>query len=178
MAVQSANRQIVALGAPGSALNRTDFFRVLALVALAQSQPETDLSLSELEKAVPDLPLPRLDSPRPTLPKPDSGWSGTGADGRNGTSNGSGWNPEAEAEQGFYNRLETVDVSLIPEREGWFLQKYRVESNKRGDVLTRRYSDFVWLYTTLLKRYVSCSSPDVKLTSSPSVFSQLSRQNA
>lgn len=51
--------------------------------------------------------------------------------------------------------METVDVSLIPEREGWFLQKYRVESNKRPEVLTHRYSDFVWLYTTLLKRYVS-----------------------
>lgn len=127
---------------------------MLALVALAQSQPEAEISLSELEKALPDLPLPRLESPRPTLPKPDSGWSRT-PDTRNGNSNGSSWNPEAEAEQGFYNRMETVDVSLIPEREGWFLQKYRVESNKRGDVLTRRYSDFVWLYTTLLKRYVS-----------------------
>lgn len=82
-----------------------------------------------------------------------------GADGRTRNSNGGGWNPEAEAEQGFYNRMETIDVSLIPEREGWFLQKYRVESNKRGDVLTRRYSDFVWLYATLLKRYVSHAAP-------------------
>lgn len=137
-------------------MNRTDFFRVLALVALAQSQPETELSLTELESAISDLPLPRLESPRPALPKPDSSWSGTAVDIRNGDSNGSGWNPEAEAEQGFYNRMESVDVSLIPEREGWFLQKYRVESNKRPEVLTRRYSDFMWLYTTLLKRYVSC----------------------
>lgn len=145
---------------------------MLALVALAQSEPETEVSLSELEKALPDLPLPRLESPRATLPKPHSSWSGTPTDGRNGNSNGNGssWNPEADAEQGFYNRLETVDVSLIPEREGWFLQKYRVESNKRGDVLTRRYSDFVWLYTTLLKRYVSYRICVDKLTSSPSVF--------
>ncbi len=40
-----------------------------------------------------------------------------------------GGNPDAERERGYWKRLETVEVTLIAEKEGWFLQKYRVESN-------------------------------------------------
>ena len=36
---------------------------------------------------------------------------------------------ETEAEKGYWKRMETVDVVLITEREGWFLQKYKVESD-------------------------------------------------
>jgi sorting nexin-8 len=37
--------------------------------------------------------------------------------------------PDVEAERGYWKRLEKVQVSLISEREGWFLQKYRIESD-------------------------------------------------
>jgi sorting nexin-8 len=69
----------------------------------------------------------------------------------NGAQNGG--NPDAEAERGYWRRLENVTVELCPQKEGWFLQKYRVSSDKRPDTLLRRYSDFVWLHTTLLQRY-------------------------
>jgi len=36
---------------------------------------------------------------------------------------------EPEAERGYWKRLEIVEVSLISEKEGWFLQKYKVESD-------------------------------------------------
>jgi sorting nexin-8 len=32
-------------------------------------------------------------------------------------------------ERGYWKRLEHVQVGLITEKEGWFLQKYRVESD-------------------------------------------------
>lgn len=43
--------------------------------------------------------------------------------------NGDAANPEAEAERGYWKRLERVDVELIKEKEGWFLQKYKVTSD-------------------------------------------------
>ncbi|WVQ93322.1 hypothetical protein IAU59_000390 [Kwoniella sp. CBS 9459] len=59
-----------------------------------------------------------------------------------------------ESQQGYWKRLETVEVVLIAEKEGWFLQKYKVESDKRpSGVVSRRYSDFVWLLDCLIKRY-------------------------
>lgn len=38
-------------------------------------------------------------------------------------------NPEAEAERGYWKRMERVDVELIKEKEGWFLQKYKLTSD-------------------------------------------------
>ena len=124
---------------------------------------------------MPDLPLPRLtaptesrangytvpssatsSSPWDTAPRqnggiqtfetPESPVNGTGSIGESSR--------EAEAERGYWKRLENVEVSLIAEKEGWFLQKYRVESDKRtAGAVSRRYSDFVWLLDALVKRY-------------------------
>ncbi|KAK6904423.1 hypothetical protein I203_105236 [Kwoniella mangroviensis CBS 8507] len=59
-----------------------------------------------------------------------------------------------ESQLGYWKDLEQVEVALIPEKEGWFLQKYRVESDKRSSgPVSRRYSDFVWLLDCLIKRY-------------------------
>ncbi len=33
------------------------------------------------------------------------------------------------AKEGWWRDLEKVEVGLIPEKEGWFLTKYRVESD-------------------------------------------------
>lgn len=41
-------------------------------------------------------------------------------------------NPAADAERGYWKRLEKVDVELIKEKEGWFLQKYQVTSDVSG----------------------------------------------
>jgi hypothetical protein len=35
----------------------------------------------------------------------------------------------AENMKGWWKELETVQVSLLPDKEGWFLQKYKVESD-------------------------------------------------
>lgn len=141
-----------------NSLSRRELFCSLALVALAQSLPDDDLDISieRLSASIPNLPLPRLSVPpaSSTLrtgynlssPGPDPGsaspWDTTGNQNGNshhrdqsaissgsGAYNGDRANPEAEAERGYWKRLETVEVTLIAEKEGWFLQKYRVESD-------------------------------------------------
>lgn len=47
-------------------------------------------------------------------------------------------------------------VTLLPEKEGVFMfqhRNYEVSSRRRGAKVVRRYSDFVWLLSCLLKRY-------------------------
>jgi sorting nexin-8 len=34
-----------------------------------------------------------------------------------------------ESRKGWWKDLESIDVTIMAEKEGWFLQKYRVESN-------------------------------------------------
>ncbi|KAL1406013.1 Sorting nexin mvp1 [Vanrija albida] len=145
-------------------LDRQTFFLALALVAQAQTDPGADVSLEALDKALDTLPLPQLSRPGPvhqsSVSSAFSPWDtapryavpGAQANG-GGEEPLNGGNAEAEAERGFWRRLETVDVQIIPEKEGWFLQKYRVVSDKRPEPLSRRYSDFVWLLTTLTQRY-------------------------
>ncbi|GMK56225.1 hypothetical protein CspeluHIS016_0300650 [Cutaneotrichosporon spelunceum] len=163
----SAVEQIIGLTA-GHSLSRADLYRALALVALAQSDLGSELTLEAVDAALP-LPAPRLSSvsdshapARPPLhPNPNSSfspWDSTQnfpparvSYDANGALNGG--NPDAEAERGYWRRLEKVTVELCPQKEGWFLQKYRVSSDRRPDTLSRRYSDFVWLHYTLLHRY-------------------------
>nr|ODN88644.1 sorting nexin MVP1 [Cryptococcus depauperatus CBS 7841] len=58
------------------------------------------------------------------------------------------------SQEGYWENLEHVQVAFVPEKEGWFLQKYKIESDKRGEApVSRRYSDFVWLMDVLTKRY-------------------------
>ncbi|KAI5448800.1 Sorting nexin mvp1 [Naganishia albida] len=67
---------------------------------------------------------------------------------------GGGGGLSSENMKGWWRDLESVQVSLLAEREGWFLQKYKVESDKRtGGTVHRRYSDFVWLLDCLTHRY-------------------------
>ncbi|WWD21073.1 hypothetical protein CI109_105554 [Kwoniella shandongensis] len=166
----------------GSSLARQEFFCALALVALAQSSPSSDpdISIEQLSAALPSLPLPDLkvasgSSNSDTLsapPAPSRGYSespSTGFDAWDTAPRQNGGNEfgkdtqgsaaegdvvEDRSQAGYWKKLETVEVSLITEREGWFLQKYRVESDKRSaGPVSRRYSDFVWLLDTLIKRY-------------------------
>jgi len=51
---------------------------------------------------------------------------------------------------------ETVIITMLPEKEGMFLfqhRNYEVKSVRRGSIVVRRYSDFVWLLDCLQKRY-------------------------
>ena len=57
---------------------------------------------------------------------------------------------------------ETVNVTLLPEKEGMFMfqhHNYEVKSARRASVVIRRYSDFVWLLNCLHKRYPFRSLP-------------------
>jgi len=186
--------QIVHLAAQNKVtLARNDIFRILALVAFAQSQPDADLSLQAVNDALP-LPNPHVEvpsssaaapnqaapEPAPVRPPPPqqlpstfSPWDTApryavpGSDANGVPVSGApftGGNPEAEAERGFWRRLETVEVTLIPEKESWFLRKYRVTSNRRVEALSRRYSDFVWLHHTLVARYVRNLNPPCLVT--------------
>ncbi|ORY26233.1 hypothetical protein BCR39DRAFT_470616 [Naematelia encephala] len=162
-----------------SSLSRHELFCALALVALAQTSPDSsEISIERLSSSLLNLPLPNLSttSPSPATPGPEtsphgfavtpgvesaSPWdtaprlNGNG----NGTSNhysqpGMASADESIAEKGYWKKLEKVEVSLIPEKEGWFLQKYQIESDKRNaGALSRRYTDFVWLLDILVKRY-------------------------
>lgn len=142
-----AHVQIINLTARDrSSLARQEFFSALALVALAQSDGE--VSIERLRTAHTTLPLPilqpsllsppgyevatpqptSLTSPWDTLP-PQNGHLSIG--GPTSRSDEPSSSLGSEAERGYWKRLEHVDVSLVTEREGWFLQKYRVESDVR-----------------------------------------------
>lgn len=186
--------QIVAIGAGSKVtLQRVDVYRILALVAFVQANPDADPRLAAVNDALPGLQNPRVSVPSPSaniptrppppqqIPSGISPWDTapryaippTDANGASATAPLNGGNPEAEAERGYWRRLETVEVSLIPEKESWFLRKYRLVSDRRGDVLSRRYSDFIWLHQTLLARYVSLPGLLPKLTTAvpPPAFS-------
>lgn len=51
--------------------------------------------------------------------------------------------------------LDLVKVTMAPEKEGFIFKhiNYVVESQLRSSKVLRRYSDFYWLWETLLKRY-------------------------
>jgi hypothetical protein len=41
--------------------------------------------------------------------------------------------PDIEAQKGYWKTLEHVEVGLVQQKEGWFLQKYHVESDVSDD---------------------------------------------
>ncbi|OXB36473.1 sorting nexin MVP1 [Cryptococcus neoformans] len=153
-----------------STLTRPEFFCALALVSLAQSSPDpNDISIEKLSFSLSNLPLPKLKPSDP--PSVSSGvaaitaaatgynaWDGTINKGTTYSANNSTFrstDPMVDTtEDRWWKNQERIVVTLIPEKEGWFLQKYRIESDKRGEgPVARRYSDFVWLMDVLEKRY-------------------------
>lgn len=137
-----------------SSLSRQELFCSFALVALAQSgtAEAEDLSIETLSTSLPNLPLPQLSAPSQSVYSPPavaeaSSSSPWGVPPTNGhhypepsdfstttTSTDADAHPGAfnvGAERGYWKRLEHVEVGLITEKEGWFLQKYKVESDVR-----------------------------------------------
>lgn len=119
---------------------------------------DIDISIEELSNSLPNLPLPRVTVPSPSpqsgflLDSPSAEASSSSPwdtnPKSNGTANGNTAHfPEASdmstttngddrpgafsvgSEKGYWRRLESVSVSLMSEREGWFLQKYKIESD-------------------------------------------------
>ncbi|KAM3579685.1 Sorting nexin mvp1, variant 2 [Umbelopsis sp. WA50703] len=76
--------------------------------------------------------------------------------------------------QWFLDR-DLVKVNVAPEKEGFLFKhtNYVVESQQRSSVVLRRYSDFWWLWETLLKRYpfrILPNLPPKKLGGMDAVF--------
>ena len=49
------------------------------------------------------------------------------------------------ADRAYWTNLEVIEVDLLPEKEGWFLQKYRVESDVSSIALSVVLVDTVQL---------------------------------
>ncbi|KIR58232.1 sorting nexin MVP1 [Cryptococcus bacillisporus CA1873] len=153
-----------------STLTRPEFFCALALVSLAQSSSNpNDISIEKLSSSLSNLPLPKLkpsDPPSVLSGVAANTSAATGFNAWDGTINkGTTYSADSSTfrstdpmvnsgENGWWKDKERIVVTLLPEKEGWFLQKYRIESDKRGEgPVARRYSDFVWLMDVLEKRY-------------------------
>ncbi|CAH0015789.1 unnamed protein product [Clonostachys rhizophaga] len=86
----------------------------------------------------------------------DGGLGGSGGPGRTPSSNPAF--PQARSLGGRTGSSveENILVTLMPEKEGLFMfqhHNYEVSSQRKGNKVIRRYSDFVWLLDCLHKRY-------------------------
>ena len=96
---------------------------------------DPDISIERLSASIGKLQLPKLSmAPRPPetymAPSLDDTWDP--APVQNGSETGkysSNGSEEVDMERGYWKKLETVEVGLITEKEGWFLQKYKIESD-------------------------------------------------
>ncbi|KAG8911496.1 Sorting nexin mvp1 [Tulasnella sp. 417] len=55
----------------------------------------------------------------------------------------------------WWNKLEKVTITIFPEKQGFILNRYTVYmvQPERGPAVQRRYSEFVFLWDCLVKRY-------------------------
>ncbi|CUA74659.1 Sorting nexin MVP1 [Cryptococcus neoformans var, neoformans B-3501A] [Rhizoctonia solani] len=56
---------------------------------------------------------------------------------------------------GWWSRQESAIVTIIPEKQGFLLNRYTVYAvqTDRGPAVQRRYSEFAWLWDCLIRRY-------------------------
>ncbi|QRV89261.1 sorting nexin MVP1 [Ceratobasidium sp. AG-Ba] len=56
---------------------------------------------------------------------------------------------------GWWNRQEVALVNIVPEKQGFLLNRYTVYlvQTERGPAVQRRYSEFAWLWDCLIRRY-------------------------
>lgn len=135
----STLERIVHLTARDSSfLSRSEFFAALGLVALAQSNglAADELSIESLSSQAANLPLPKVSFAEPQLtpaapetPGLTSPWDTRPSALPEYTSAVDSSRDQTDPESGYWKTLERVDVALISEKEGWFLQKYKIESD-------------------------------------------------
>lgn len=140
------NSQIIHLTSRDkSTLTRPEFFCALALVSLAQSSSNpNDISIEKLSSSLSNLPLPKLkpsDPPSVLSGVAANTSAATGFNAWDGTINkGTTYSADSSTfrstdpmvnsgENGWWKDKERIVVTLLPEKEGWFLQKYRIESD-------------------------------------------------
>lgn len=156
-------------------VSREELFAILGLIALAQKNMDATLENLNLYKG--DLPEPLLpglelvdfrsfkgssgsvqsgltDPWRVSRP-PLSGGSTRGPASSISKAQGSGSKPISLALDAPETPDDTVEVSEAAELGGMIFKhiNYNVQSEVRGAVVLRRYSDFYWLWELLQKRY-------------------------
>ncbi|KZT59030.1 hypothetical protein CALCODRAFT_481801 [Calocera cornea HHB12733] len=168
--------RIVNLVSSRPRVSKLEFFVALALVGLAQQGKDVSIEQVAALAAQSALPSPTLQLgsaaapmsptslPAPAYSETDP-WSvssrqpdatpasptGTAGVALGGGSTVSG--PGLPRE--WWKKQENVVVTLVPEKQGFMLNRYMVYQiqSDRGAAVTRRYSEFAFLYDCLLRRY-------------------------
>ncbi|KAG0175850.1 Sorting nexin mvp1 [Apophysomyces sp. BC1021] len=167
---------------PGSVyVTRNEFNAALALIACAQKNMGT--SLDTVRQHRNDLPVPILSNldrfqiqrqvisekqedqlndpwhqPPPELPSLPVGLNGqtTGNIKARGTASKSPGAIKAAIEsQTWFQNIDPISISVAAKKEGFIFKhvNYIVQSQQRASTVLRRFSDFYWLWETLLMRY-------------------------
>ncbi|EUC55985.1 sorting nexin MVP1 [Rhizoctonia solani AG-3 Rhs1AP] len=81
---------------------------------------------------------------------------------------------------GWWRRQESAVVTIIPEKQGFLLNRYTVYAvqTDRGPAVQRRYSEFAWLWDCLIRRYpfrVVPSLPPKRIGADPQFLEQRRR---
>jgi sorting nexin-8 len=173
--------KIVNLVSSRARVSKLEFYVALALVALAQAGkdvsieqvaalasqntlPEPSLDLSSLQPSTSDFttPTPAYRPPAPRSPAPnyttDDPWNTarfTAEPGNDSLTNGA---PSSLSGTGlpkdWWKKQETVNVNILGQ-QGFILNRYTVYEiiSERGAPVPRRYSEFVFLWDCLVRRY-------------------------
>ncbi|EIN05981.1 hypothetical protein PUNSTDRAFT_54291 [Punctularia strigosozonata HHB-11173 SS5] len=175
--------KIVSLVSSKPRVSKLEFFVALALVGLAQSGGDISIEQVAALAAQNALPEPSLDlsalppssstiefrSSPPAVPPtfaPDDPWSApsripgrAGAHpGINGIENGVSGGPSTVSGTGmppnWWRRQDTASVNLLGQ-QGFLLRRYMVYevTTEKGPPVPRRYSEFVYLWDCLVRRY-------------------------
>ncbi|THH32464.1 hypothetical protein EUX98_g1728 [Antrodiella citrinella] len=176
----STTDRIVSLVSTRTRVSKHEFFVALALAALSQSGKDVSIERVAALAREDALPIPHLNlaalavststfgqyqpivhAPVPTRSYTDDPWTipkFTVPSTSNGTGSVVNGAPSSIAGTGlpkdWWKRLETVHVNILGQ-QGFLLNRYLVYevSSNRGDSVPRRYSEFVFLWDCLVKRY-------------------------
>ncbi|KAI8057590.1 uncharacterized protein B0P05DRAFT_559881 [Gilbertella persicaria] len=128
-----------------SYVTRNEFNAYLALIACAQKK--MDISLETVYHHKEDLPIPILPdlthlTLQPNAIKQDDQHTQL-------------YQEEQKALNQWLQDLDHISLTLTLEKEGFLFKhiNYQIKSEKLGTSVLRRFSDFWWLWETLLKRY-------------------------
>ncbi|KAF8751874.1 PhoX homologous domain, present in p47phox and p40phox [Rhizoctonia solani] len=157
----AAIERIVNLVSTRPRVSRLEFFIALALAGLAQAGK--DVTIEQVAQAAQQnaLPEPSIDltrlstttstlgynpSPPPALPSFEPAQQSPPGAGTSLLSSG--------LPTGWWRRQDSAIVTIIPEKQGFLLNRYFVYAvqTERG-VVQRRYSEFAWLWDCLIRRY-------------------------
>ncbi|KAF8315365.1 hypothetical protein DL93DRAFT_2166737 [Clavulina sp. PMI_390] len=164
----SVTDKIISLVSSEPRVSRLEFYVALALVGLAQEGADISIEQVAMRAQQDSLPDVKLDRHRivdatmsAAFPSTSSDpWGATPGstvpDFRNSNSRANGLPAITAGDlgEGWWKRLARAEVSIIPEKQGFILARYTAYTviTDRGSV-TRRYSEFAYLFDCLVQRY-------------------------